>query len=119
MPKPISVVPTTALGRALEEHRHALGMTRAQAYRAAGCTDTVWTRLLREERRFEPSLLARAARAVGMELLTALRLAKVAVVPDNASQVLRESEMTRLAVIPDDASRVLRVSEVIQLKNAS
>lgn len=97
MPRPTSVVASTPLGEALERHRVARGMTRRQAYRSARTSETQWRRLLTDpQRRFEPELLARVASAVGMDLMEALALAKVVVIPDDTERVLRESEVELL-----------------------
>jgi hypothetical protein len=92
-----SVVAVTPLGVELEVHRRARGMTRAAAYKAAGWrSHQQWHRLLTEDRRFEPALVIRAAKAVGMDALTALRLARVAVVPDDTCRVMTQSEVLAL-----------------------
>lgn len=96
MARPTSVVAVTPLGTALEGHRVARGMTRQEAYRSAGTSDAQWRRLLTERRRFEPDVIARAASAVGMDLMEALTLAKVVVVPDDTERVLRASEVELL-----------------------
>lgn len=101
MPRPQAVVPATPLGEALEQHRQARGMTRVEAYTKAGWRSHVqWNRLLTENRRFEPGKVVCAAKAVGMDPEEALRLARV-------------------AIVPDDTTRVMTMSEVLALKTAS
>lgn len=112
--------PVTPLGRALEQAREAAGLSRVEAYTRAGFRSHVlWNRLLTEERRFEPEVVQRAARAVGMNLLEALRLARVAIVPNDTRHIVKESDAARVHVIPDDTARVMTVSEVEALQNVS
>lgn len=97
----------TPLGEALEQHRQARGMTKTEAYRAAGMQSHVlWNRLLTERRKFDPVMVGRAAVAVGMDYQEALRLAGAAFVPDEATRIMRMSE-------------VRAVGEVLALKTAS
>lgn len=115
-----TVEPVTPLGHALEAARVAAGLTRVQAYGKAGFQSHVlWNRLLTEERRFDPGVVQRAARAVGMNFLEALRLARVAVVPNDTRHIVKESDAARVHVIPDDTARVMTMSEVEALQNAS
>lgn len=115
-----TVTPVTPLGRALEVHREAAGMTRMAAYTKAGFgSHVVWNRLLTESRRFEPDVVQRAAEAVGMNLEEALRLAGIAIIPDGTLHVVKQSDMARLTVVPDNTNRVMRMSEVAALQNAS
>jgi hypothetical protein len=97
MPRPQAVSPLTPLGEALERHRIKRGMTKAQACAACGWTNYVqWNRLLTEYRRFEPALVVRAAEAVGMDPIKALRRARVAIVPDDTIRVMKMSEVLAL-----------------------
>jgi hypothetical protein len=94
-------VPVTPLGQALERHRLLRKMTKAEASEAAGFKNHVlWNRLLTVSRKYDPDLIKRAAEAVGLDLLEALRLAKV-------------------AIVPNDTCRVMTFSEVLALQNAS
>jgi hypothetical protein len=72
-------------------------MTKAEACTACGWSNYVqWNRLLTEYRRFEPGPVVRAAEAVDMDSIQALRLARVAVVPDGTTRVMTLSEVRAL-----------------------
>lgn len=92
MAKPITVLPTTPLGIALESHRVGKGMTRREAYEKAGSSDKQWTRLLTLTSRFAPETVMRAADAVGMPVDVAFALAGIVIVPDD-SRVITESQL--------------------------
>lgn len=97
MARPTSVVATTDLGAAIERCRGAAGLTRKDVYEEAGTSSAQYGRLLTEQRRFEVDLVCRVARAVGLEELEALRLARIAVVPDDTLQVVTLSRFHQLA----------------------
>lgn len=95
MPKPTTVTPTTRLGWALEEHRIAMDLSRAQASRNARSSETQWINLITKNRRFSADIVARAAHAVGMSVIWAWGLAGIQVVPDDA-RVITVSEAREL-----------------------
>ncbi|MFI6029407.1 helix-turn-helix domain-containing protein [Amycolatopsis magusensis] len=96
MPRPTSVLPVTDLGRALERCRTEKGLSRKEAYLAAKTSGNQWNRLLTERRSFDLRLVTRAANAVGLHLQEAFLLAGVAVVPDNTSRTITQSELQTL-----------------------
>ncbi len=92
MAKPITVLPTTPLGIALEEYRLRQGMTRQDAYVRAGSSDKQWGRLLTETSRFSPKVVKQAAEAVRMPVDEAFAKAGIVVVPDD-SRVITRSQL--------------------------
>jgi len=92
MAKPITVLPTTPLGIALEHYRMLNGMTRQDAYTRAGKSDKQWGRLLTETSRFTLKTVKEAAEAVCMPVDEAFAKAGIVVVPDD-SRVITESQL--------------------------
>lgn len=96
MPRPTTVIPSTPLGRELERCRAAKGISRKAASEGANTSDVQWNRLLTEQRRFEPSMVRRAAEAVGLSVKDAFKLAGIAIVPDGTSRIITVSEWEQL-----------------------
>jgi hypothetical protein len=96
MARATTVIPRTSLGKALERYRLAKKISRKQAYEKARTSDVQWTRLLTEDRKFEPNLVKRAALAVGLPVEEAFLLARIAVVPNGTSRVITKREFEEL-----------------------
>jgi hypothetical protein len=95
MPPRATVIAITPLGRLLEGGRIAKGMSRRQAYEAAGTSRVQWTRLITQLRKFDLKLVKAAAEAVGVSVAEAFGAIGIVVVPDG-SRVLTEREFEEL-----------------------